>query len=222
MSRLRLVTLATLTPGAELELVARHGGTDRLAEQPGLHAVRAERVDQGLPASLDLGLVDGLLRERMRYCAGGSTHWPRLRAWPSSSSDCSTNPGSSAPGRRQWAGHSGLRGLEESSQSSSSSASYSVGGGGLAARPGDRSSASTCCRTPCAPGDRSALPRLRRPAMCATPATAATHRSATARPQRQPRRTPRSHRRRRASCAAARRPARRSTRRPCPACRSGP
>ena len=157
MSRLRLVTLATLTPEPELELVAGHGGADRLAEQVGLDAVRRQRIDQRATARLDLGLVDrSAASDRVRRLAGGSTHWPRLAPGPSSSSDCSVKPGSTVTRVGELAVGLGpsaacrARPSPRRARRRTPSAS--------AARPtaAGRSSASTCCRTRCVPCGRSA------------------------------------------------------------------
>ena len=83
--RVRNVAVEAGDPGdlharTELELVARDGGADGLAEELGLDAVRRERIDQRAAASLDLGLVDRLLRRAVEIVGLRQHPLPSLRA----------------------------------------------------------------------------------------------------------------------------------------------
>ena len=62
MSLLRLVTRATLTPGRELELVARHRRADGHADEARLDSVRGERGLEHAARLLDEALIDLLRR----------------------------------------------------------------------------------------------------------------------------------------------------------------
>ena len=181
MSRLRLVTLATLTPAPELELVASDRGTDRLAEQLRLDAVGGECIDQRAPASFDLGLVDGVLRRAVEVVAPAATSTGRAPRRARARAPTARRKAGSV-GRRQRTRRPRLsrlrrvvpvlveRGVVERRAS--------------AARPSPRgrSSASTCCRTRSAPCGRSARRPRRRPCRCCVQHGCATmRRSAPAR-----------------------------------------
>ena len=176
------------------------------------------------PAGLDLGLVDGLLRRAGEVVRRRQHPLAALGAGPELELGLlDSNQDRRRTGRRQRARRSGLRGLAGSSQSSSSAASYTRRHRQLARAPGGRSSASTCCRTPCAPCARSAWPPHRHPCRCCdSMRSQRCPGQRSARRRRTPRRARRWPRRRRSGCAAARRRARRSIRRPYRACRSRP
>ena len=129
MSRLRLVTLATLTPEPELELVARDRRADRLAEQLGLDAVRVERIDQRAAAGLDLGLVDRLLRRPVEVVGRRQHPLATLRARAELELGLLGQARiDRCPGGGSVRGGLGFaRCSAGSSQSSSSAASYNVG-----------------------------------------------------------------------------------------------
>ena len=76
MSFARLVTRATFTPGAELELEAGHRRADGEADEVGLDAVGGERALEHLAPLLDRLAVEALLLERLRSLSGGSCHGP--------------------------------------------------------------------------------------------------------------------------------------------------
>ena len=89
MSLCRLVTRATFTPGAELELVAGDGRADDHADEPGLDAVLGERGLERAAALLDQRPSTSWAPARSSSVGGGSFHGDAFAAGPSSISSCS-------------------------------------------------------------------------------------------------------------------------------------